>query len=145
MFGLLKSQKSNKLQEKLDDTDAKLALLNAELAAQMVKLAGQTDDLGPLAQAEEALSATRRYYEYENTPVEICMVQAALGDMCIRLGKSKNEKAAFARAQKAYRTAMTLASMQGDEEMRLLLRDKIKVTSSLLGQGKITPSLFKVA
>ena len=145
MFGLLKSQKSNKLQEKLDDTDAKLALLNAELAAQMVKLAGQTDDLGPLAQAEEALSATRRYYEYENTPVEICMVQAALGDMYIRLGKSKNEKSAFGRAQTAYRTAMTLASMQGDEDTRLLLREKIKVTNSLLGQGKVTPSLFKVA
>ena len=145
MFGAFRLRKPKNLEDELSGTDAKLALLNAELAAQMVKLAGQTEDLGPLAQAEEALSATRRYYEYENTPIEICLVQSALGDMFMRLGKSKNEKSAFHNAHKAYRTAMTLASMQGDENMRIELRDKLKIVDSLLGKNNKTPTLFKVA
>jgi len=145
VFGMFKSRKPKNLEDELANTDAKLALLNAELAAKMVKLAGQTSDLGPLAQAEEALSATRRYYEYENTPVEICLVQSALGDMFVRLGKAKNERTAFQRAHKAYRTAMTLASMQGNETMRLELRDKLKIADSLMGKNNRTPALFKVA
>jgi len=145
VFGLFKSKKKKSLEAELANTDAKLALLNAQLAAQMVKLAGQTNDLGPLSQAEEALSATRRYYEYEDTPAEICLVQVALGDMFMRLGKSKNEKPAFERAQTAYRTAITLASMQGDEPLRRELRDKMKIADSLLGKRPKTPSLFKVA
>lgn len=145
MFKRFRRRKSNKLQDDLAHTDAKLALLNAQLAAQMVKLAGQTSDLAPLMQAEEALSATRRYYEYEDTPTEICMVQVALGDMFVRLGQQQNEKAAFARAKTAYRTAITLASMQGNDAMRHELRDKMKVVESLLGRSQKTPSLFNAA
>lgn len=145
MFNRLKKLKRKALEEELVNTDAKLALMNAQLAAQMVKLAGQTDDLGPLSQAEEALSATRRYYEYENTPEEICLVQVALGDMYIRLGKKQNEKSAFARAKTAYRTAITLASMQGNDAMRRDIREKMKLVESLLGERQKTHSLFKVA
>lgn len=145
MLKYFRLKKKSKLDAQLADTDAKLALLNAQLAAQMVKLAGQTNDLGPLAQAEEALSATRRYYEYENTPVEICLVQVALGDMLIRLGRLKNDKPAFERAQTAYRTAITLASMQGNEALRRDLREKMKIADSFLGKRPKTPSLFKVA
>jgi len=145
VFKRLKKRKRETLQDELANTDAKLALLNAQLAAQMVKLAGQTNDLGPLSQAEEALSATRRYYEYEDTPAEICMVQVALGDMFVRLGQKQNEKAAFGRAKIAYRTAITLASMQGNDPMRREIRDKMKVVESLLGRSQKTPSLFNAA
>ena len=55
VFRGFRSRKPKNLEDELSNTDAKLALLNAELAAQMVKLAGQTEDLGPLAQAEDGI------------------------------------------------------------------------------------------
>lgn len=145
MLKNLFSKRKPTLEKELAKTDAKLALLNAQLAAKMVKLAGQTDDLEPLAQAEEALASARRYYTYEETPVEICLVQTALGDMLLRLGRAKQDRAALERAQIAYRAAITLASLQGDETLRRDLRDKMRLIDSLLGKRPPVPSLFKVA
>jgi len=139
------SKKKNTLEEELADTDAKLALMKAQLAAQMVKLAGQTLDLAPLEKAEEAIASARRYYAFENTPVEIGLVQSALGDMLLKLGREKSDKKAISRAREAYRTAITLASMHGDDDRRSELRDKVKIAESLLGQRPAVPSLFKVA
>ena len=98
MLRFFKRTKKDKLESDLADTDARLALMKAQLAAQMVKLAGQTDDIAPLKQAEEALSSARNYYTFENTPVEIGMVQVALGDMLMKLGQAQSDKAAIARA-----------------------------------------------
>lgn len=145
MLRLLRRFRKNKLDAKLANTDARLALMNAQLAAQMVQLAGQTDDLAPLKQAEEALSSARNYYTYENTPVEIGMVQVALGDMFLKLGRLHSDKAAYASAKKAYRAAITLASMHGDDSQREDLRVKVKMADSLLGQRPKTPSLFRAA
>ena len=127
------------------NTDARLALLNAQLAAQMVKLAGQTDDLAPLKQAEEAISSARNYYSFEEAPVEIGLVQVALGDMLLKLGRAKSNRPAIVRAKAAYRAAITLASLHGDDSQRQDLRDKLKTTESLLGQRPKTPALFRVA
>jgi len=137
--------KKKTLESKLANTDARLALTSAQLAAQMVKLAGQTDDLAPLKQAEEALSSARNYYTFETTPVEIGMVQVALGDMLLKLGREKSDKAAIARAKTAYRAAITLASLHGDDKQRVSLRSKVKTAESLLGQRRKTPSLFRAA
>ena len=145
MLRFFKQTKTEKLETKLADTDARLALMKAQLAAQMVKLAGQTDDLAPLEQAEEALSSARNYYTFETTPVEIGMVQVALGDMLLKLGREKSDKSAIARAKEAYRAAMTLASLHGDDQQRQVLRGKVKTVDSLLGQGPKTPSLFRAA
>jgi len=133
------------LAKALADTDARLALLKAQLAAQMVKLAGQTNDLAPLAKAEEALAASKKYYTFETTPVEIGMVQTALGNMLMKLGRTHSNKTAIKRARDAYRASLTLASLHGDEEARLDLRDKIKLADSLLGHRPKTQSLFRVA
>ena len=141
----IKRKKVVHLQERLDQTDSKLALMNAQMAAEMVRLAGQTDDLAPLKQAEEALNASRKFYTYEDTPVEVAMVQTALGDMLLKLGRAKSDKEAIARAKVAYRTSITLASMHGDDEARQELRDKIKIVDSVLGQRPEVPSLFRVA
>ena len=145
MLGFFKTRKASKLDAKLANTDARLALMNAQLAAEMVKLAGQTNDLAPLKQAEEALSAARNYYTFENTPVEISMVQVALGDMLLKLGRTHSDKLAIARAKTAYRAAITLASMHGDDALRKDLRNKLTMTESLLGQRSKTPSLFRAA
>jgi len=140
-----KNTRKETLEAKLANTDARLALMKAQMAAQMVKLAGQTHDLAPLQQAEEALSSARNYYTFETTPVEIGMVQVALGDMLVKLGREKSNKPAIARAKTAYRAAITLASLHGDDEQREDLRAKIKIVESLLGHRIQTQPLFRVA
>ncbi len=145
MLGMLKRKKAKKLETKLVSADTRLALMKAQLAAEMVKLAGQTQDLAPLTEAEEAISAARNHYSFENTPTEIGLVQIALGDMLVKLGRAKSDKTAFARARTAYRAAITLASLHGDDALRDELRAKVKLVESLLGQGPKTPSLFRAA
>ena len=145
MLSWLTRNRKSKLEAKLAMTDAKLALMQAQLAAEMIRLAGQTQDMEPLAQAEEAILSARKYYAYENTPPEIGLVQVALGDMLLKLGRAKSDKDVIGRARTAYRTAITLASMHGDDEARHDLRNKVKIVDSLLGHQPKTPSLFKVA
>lgn len=145
MLNWLTGGRKSKLEDQLAKTDAKLALMNAQMAAELIRLAGQTDDLAPLAQAEEAIQSARKYYAYENTPVEIGMVQIALGDMLLKLGRAQNDLDVMARARAAYRTAITLASMHGDEDARHDLRNKVRIVESLLGHHPKVPSLFKVA
>jgi len=145
VLGFKKKKKPKNLEQQLADTDARLALLKVQLAAQMIKLAGQTEDLAPLKQAEEALSAARNHYSFETTPVEIGMVQTALGDMLMKLGRINSDKSALLRACEAYRASMTLASMRGNDSERDALRSKIKIAESLMGRRPPTPSLFKVA
>ena len=145
MLTFLKRKKQVKLESQLADTDARLALMKAQLAAELIKLAGQTSDLAPLKQAEEAISSARNFYTFEDTPVEIGLVQVALGDMLFKLGREKSDKSAIARAKTAYRAAITLASLHGDDKLRKDLRDKVKLADSLLGKGPKTPSLFRAA
>ena len=145
MLGFLRRKKTSKLENELVKTDARLALMKAQLAAEMVQLAGQTSDIAPLKQAEEAISAARNYYTFETTPVEIGLVQVALGDMLTKLGREKSDKSAFPRAKTAYRAAITLASLHGDDTLRAELRTKVKRVESLMGAGSKTPSLFRAA
>ena len=149
MLGFKKQKKSRNrkrdLKRELADTDARLALLKVQLAAQMVKLAGQTEDLAPLKQAEEALSAARNYYTFDTIPAEVLLVQVALGDMLLKLGRAKSDKSALEGACEAYRAGITLASLHGDDRQREELRAKIKLAESFLGKKPPTPSLFKVA
>ncbi len=145
MLGLFKRSKRDALAAKRAETDARLALMNVQLAAKMVKLAGQSNDLAPLKQAEDALSAARNYYTFENTPVEVGMVQSALGDMLMKLGKAQSDKRAIVRAKTAYRAAITLASLHGDDTQRKALRRKVNMIESLLGQRPKTPPLFHAA
>lgn len=145
MLGKLKRRKTEHLKTQLAITDARLALMKAELAAQMIKLAGQTFDLGPLKDAEEAMTSAREYYGSSHAPIELCLVQAALGDMLLKLGRKKSNRGAIRRAKTSYRIALTLASLHGEEALRVDLRAKIKLVDGLLNSGPKTPSLFRAA
>jgi hypothetical protein len=145
VIGFIRRRKLSNLDAKLANTDARLALLKIELAAQMVKLAKQTEDLAPLIQAEEALSAARNYYSADTIPVELNMVQVALGDTLLKLGREQSDKDSIARAKTAFRDAITLASLHGDDALREDLRAKIKLADSLLGHRPRTPPLFRAA
>ena len=145
MIGFIRRRKTSNLETKLAETDARLALLKVELAAQMVKLAKQTEDLAPLKQAEEALSTARNYYTAESIPVELNMVQVALGDSLLKLGREQSDKDAITRAKTAFRDAITVASLHGDDALRKNLREKVKLAESLLGHRPKTPPLFRAA
>lgn len=145
MIGFIRRRKASNLDAKLAETDARLTLLKVELAAQMVKLAKQTDDLAPLKQAEDALSAARNYYSAESIPVEINLVQVALGDSLLKLGREQSDKDAITRAKTVFRDAITLASLQGNDALREDLREKVKLAENLLGHRPKTPPLFRAA
>lgn len=145
MLGKLKRKKAEKLRAQMAITDARLALTKAELAARMIKLAGQSSDIAPLQEANVALKDARDFFGLGHAPIEICLVQIALGDMLLKLGREQSNKTIISQAKIAYRPAITMASVQGDEALRKELRAKVKLVERLLGDGPKTPSLFRAA
>ena len=145
MFGILKRKKTEKLKVQIAIADERVALTKAELAANLIKLAGQTEDIAPLKQAEAELTLARDFYGIERTPIEICLVQVALGDILLHLGRAASNESVILRAKRSYRIAITLASIHGDEALRIDLRAKVKLVDSLLDQGPKTPSMFRAA
>lgn len=145
MFKKFRRKKAEELEVQMAITDARLALTKAELAAKLIDLAGQTSDVAPLNDANQALKAAREFFGLEKAPMEICLVQVALGDMLFRLGRKEMNRNIIAQAKMAYRTAITMASVQGDEALRMDLRAKVKLVDSLLDKGPKTPSLFRAA
>jgi len=133
------------LKRDLKRTNNELANLNRELAAQMVLLASQTGDTAPLIQAVAALRSAEKLYSIENTPRENAEVQQALADTLLTLGRINHDTEALEHAAKAYRGAITLASLLGDDELRRDLKTNYGLAKSLLGNQIKAQSLFKVA
>ena len=135
----------NELQAKLDRTTSQLGELNRELAEQMITLAAQTNDTAPLIQAVEALNKAKTYYKIDSAPKEALIIQCALADTLLKLGQKNRDRAALESSIEAYRRAITLASLVGDEPRRQDLKVNYKLAQTLTGRHKKTPSLFKVA
>lgn len=133
------------LVEALRETDTELAGLNRELAAQMILLAKQTGETQPLKDAVQALRTAQTLYSNDSQPFESAQVQQALADTLLTLGRKANDRAALEKARDAYRGAITLASVLGDESLREDLRSNYRLTLSLLGHRPNRSSLFKVA
>lgn len=107
-----------KLKKELKSVTGQLATLNVELAEQMMLLASQTGDSEPLIGAVKALRDAQEIYSAQNVPAKHAQVQKALGDTLLTLGRSSGNIDALDAAVQAYRSAITLASLLGDEEMR---------------------------
>ncbi len=139
--------KKNKLDLKrsLKKTNNQLAQLNRELAGQMTLLASQTGDTAPLIQAVKALRSVEELYSIESTPRENAEVQQALGDTLLKLGRANHDTEALGHAVEAYRGAITIASLIGDEAMRKTLKKNYGLARSLLGDRAKTQSLFSAA
>lgn len=99
-----------------------LADLNRDLAAKMILLASQTGDTSPLIQAVDALQKADELFSVDSTPREIAEIRQALAETLFTLGKAQDDPEAIARSLDAYRSAITLASLIGDEEMRTKLK-----------------------
>ena len=110
------------LEEKLGSVSRELAVLNRELASQMVMLASQTGDARPLIGAVEALRKVEGYYSTAGDPRAKLETQEALADTLLALGRSNTDADALQHALLAYRSAITLASLLGDDTARRRLR-----------------------
>lgn len=141
----MKKMNELKLKRSLKKTNNQLAKLNRELAGQMVLLASQTGDTQPLIQAVTALRSAQELYSIENTPRENAEVQQALGDTLLKLGRANHDTEALGHAVEAYRGAITIASLIGDEVMRKELKKNYGLARALLGDRAKLQSLFSAA
>jgi urease accessory protein UreF len=139
--------KRNKLDLKrsLKKTNDQLAKLNRELASQMILLASQTGDTAPLIQAVTALRSAQELYSADQSPRENAEIQRALGDTLLKLGRANHDTEALSHAVEAYRGAITLASLIGDDVMRRDLKKNYGLTRALLGDQEQIQGLFSAA
>jgi len=133
------------LKRKLKKTNNQLAKLNRELAGQMVLLASQTGDTAPLNQAVRALRSAQELYSIEHSPRENAEVHQSLADTLLKLGRANHDVKALEHAVEAYRGAITIASLIGDEPMRKDLKKNYGLARSILGDRTKTQSLFSAA
>lgn len=133
------------LQIQLKTTDRQLGQLNWDLAQELIILAEQSNDSAPLIQAVEALQSATRYYTFEDTPREHALIQKAIADTLRKLGQATGDREALTKARDAYRSAITLASLLSDDDLRESLRISYKATLDLLGYRPTKPPLFRVA
>lgn len=144
MLGIRRNHRK-KLEVQLQETNSLLGKLNRELADKMVLLASQTGNAEPLIDAVAALRKAKTYYNIETAPQETIDIQESLADTLLALGQQKYDTPALESAVDAYRSAITLASLLGDEDRRQNLKSNYRKACALLGCHEKTPSLFKVA
>lgn len=130
-----------RLKKDYKNTTRELAKLNRELAAQMILLASQTGDTAPLIHAVEALRAADELYSGDATPRENVEIRQAIADTLLTLGRANNDVKALENAIIAYRDAITLASLLGDQRLRKSLKRNYATTRNLLGQQKVCVQL----
>ncbi len=122
-----------------------LVKLNRELAAKMILLASQTGDTAPLIQAVDALQKADELFSSETTPRETAEIRQALADTLYTLGKAQNDVDALARSVEAYRSAITLASLLGDNKMRMSLKSNYSKARALLTKLIPAPNVIRGA
>ncbi len=113
-------------------TTRQLADLNRDLAAKMILLASETGDTSPLIQAVDALQRADDLFSNEDTPRETAEIRQALAETLHTLGKAQDDADALERSIAAYRSAITLASLIGDDNMRNRLKTKYAQARKLL-------------
>lgn len=119
-------------------TTKELATLNRELAAQMILLASQTGDVDPLVHAVAALRAADEIYSKDASPRENAEVRQALADTLLTLGRANSDTGALEHAITAYRDAITLASLLGDQKLRKALKRNYGTARNLMDQLRST-------
>lgn len=113
-------------------TTRQLAELNRDLAAKMILLASQTGDTSPLIEAVNALRKAEELFSTETPPREVAEIRQALAETLFTLGKAQDDKEALEHSIEAYRSAITLASLLGDDKMRQSLKRNYAKAKKLL-------------
>lgn len=125
--------------------DRELGQLNWSLAEELTKIAADTGETAPLIEAVDALRSAKRYYTFEDAPREHALIQQAIADCLLTLGRKTRDREALCTARDAYRGAITLASLLSDDALREDLRHNYKLTQLLLGERPVIRPLFSVA
>lgn len=113
-------------------TTRQLAELNRDLAAKMILLASQTGDTSPLIEAVNALRKAEELFSTDTPPREVAEIRQALAETLFTLGKAQDDKEALEHSIEAYRSAITLASLLGDDKMRQSLKRNYAKAKKLL-------------
>ena len=126
----------NKLDLKRDlkSVTHELVGLNRQLASKMILLASQTGETAPLFQAVDALKAVQEIYPTDGAPQENAKIHQSLADALLRLGRANGDMTAIKMSIGVYRSAISLASMLGDEAMRQALKKNYLVARNLVGK-----------
>ncbi|MGB0906456.1 MAG: hypothetical protein ACPGVT_03100 [Maricaulaceae bacterium] len=137
----------NKLNLKRDlkNVTHELVGLNRQLAQKMILLASQTGETQPLFQAAEALTSSQQLYPSDGAPRENAKLYQSLADASFGIGRMNKDMDAIALSVESYRSAITLASMIGDEGLRSNLKEKYTIARNFLHQSSTDPSLVGVA
>lgn len=122
-----------------------LAVLNRDLAAKMILLASQTGDTSPLIQAVDALQKADELFSTESTPRELVEIRQALAETLHMLGKTQDDVEALEKSIESYRSAITLASLLGDDKMRNDLKKNYAKARDLLAKKSPNVSVLGAA
>jgi len=144
-MGQVNNKNELELRRDLKGVTQDLVTLNRELAAQMILLASQTNDPTALIGAVNTLRAAQRSYAAESTPRENAEVQQALADALYSLGRRNDDVNALEYAIAAYRSAITLASLIGDDQLRMELKRNYSLVRNLLGHRGTNTALTGAA
>jgi len=141
----MKSLKRAKLSEQLQATHVEITQVKFDLVREYITLARQENDAVHLDEALHVLSTMNKYFSLESTVLEHVELQSAVAEAFLRIGRKTENRLTLEKAKHAYRAAITLASITGDDRLREELRQNYRITLSLLGDKPQSPSLFKVA
>lgn len=128
---------SKELSRKLDAVTRQLAGLNRELASQLISLSAQTGDTQPLVNAVQALRKVQAHYAEGHAPRENAEVNEALADTLAKLGRARGDRSALEHSVLAYRSAITLSSLLGDDAWRRDLRLKYQAVQADIALGQL--------
>ncbi|MEP1230006.1 MAG: hypothetical protein ABJG88_04970 [Litorimonas sp.] len=137
--------KHEKLSKDLKATYMEINQAKFDLVREYVSLAEKENQAEHLDAALGVLSAMNKSFSMESAMAEHVELQSSVAEMYMRLGRTANNRLTLEKAKHAYRAAITLASVTGDEALREELRQNYRITLSLLGDKPQSPSLFKVA
>jgi len=140
-----KTHRKAKLSGQLQVTNVELSQTKFALTREFISLARHQNDAVHLDDALTVLASMNKTHSMENAMYEHVDLQSEVAELFLSIGRQKNSRTLLEKAKKAYRTAITLASLTGDDAMRETLRQNYRITLSLLGDKPQSPSLFKVA
>jgi len=133
------------LSSQLHETNSDIAQAKFELVRQFITLARQENEAKHLDEALGVLSGMNKSHSMESTMRSHVELQSAVAETFLDIGREEKNRLTLEKAKHAYRAAITLASILGDDSLRENLRQNYRITLSLLGDKPQSPSLFKVA
>ncbi len=145
MVKSVKFRKKAKLSEKLETTGAEITQVKFDLIREFISLARQENEAVHLDDALAVLSAMTQSLSMESTVHDHVILQSEIAATFLRIGRKTNDQKILVKAKHAHRSAITLASISGNDALREELRKNYRFTLSLLGDKPKNVSLFKVA